>query len=283
MPAGFQLGGGGGNASPGSNASDDFELEVATAEAEDEWVRVRHALDLFAECLASPHFQPLAAEHMPPAATPFGGPAVFYRTYSIACIWALFHVAHIVLQRAHPSMPPAALAAAAVAAPQTARHAAAIGRIAAALFPADLRAPISPGLGAALSELSLSLFFAGVQFSDGAQRVWLATSLRHLARQTGWDSIAAIAAGCETAWVKAAQMGRGPPYAMEPDQHALSEHIAGRGPHPAVMKKKAAALVSDYDDDDSSDVGGPLNPGLRVHRALGILGVEADLEQLSLD
>lgn len=58
----------------------------------------------------------------------------------------------------------------------------------------------------------MSLFFAGVQYQDAAQREWTITRLLEIDRRTGWASAGIIARGVETSWERAAQMGRGPPY-----------------------------------------------------------------------
>ncbi|KAI9795122.1 MAG: hypothetical protein M1816_000144 [Peltula sp. TS41687] len=257
MPPAFQNGGG---SSPESQSSDGIELEAATVEAEDEWKEIKRTLQVFEECLG-PSFQPLSAEHMQAISTPFGS-ALNYKTYSIACMWAMYHMAHIVLHRAHPSMPPMAMMAAGVAAKQTAQHANEIGRIAAGLYPADHNAPITPALGAALSEVSMALFFAGVQYQDPVQRVWTANTLRAISRQTGWHAIEAIASGCEAAWEKAAQMGRGPAYVRMTNPTARDDRLRGRP-------------LRSIDDDGT--------PGMRVHYAQGILGVEEDLAQMGLN
>ena len=113
--------------SPASSASDQIELEMATAEAEAEWHELEHAMQLFRGFLG-PHFQPLAADLMQPLSTPFG-PAVYYKTSTIACLWITIYMGLIVLHRAHPSMPPAAMMAAGMAARTTAPFATHVGRI----------------------------------------------------------------------------------------------------------------------------------------------------------
>jgi hypothetical protein len=142
--------------------------------------------------------------------TPFG-PALIHRSYDISIIWTLLHLAKIILIRSHPAMPPAAQMAAGVGAQATQPYATLIGRIT-----AGMRLPmgedLSPSLGSVLTESTLSLFFAGVQYQDPRQREWLITRLLDIDRRTGWASAGIIARGCETAWEKAASMGRGPPY-----------------------------------------------------------------------
>lgn len=144
--------------------------------------------------------------------TPFG-PTLLYRSYDIGILWALLHLAQILLLRSHPGMPPAAMVAAQVCAPATQPYAILIGRIAAGLsLPMTEDTPLTPSLGAALIESTMSLFFAGVQYQDTAQRDWLVTRLLEIDRRTGWASAAVIARSCETSWQKAAELGRGPPY-----------------------------------------------------------------------
>ncbi|KAI9833578.1 MAG: hypothetical protein M1826_007192 [Phylliscum demangeonii] len=260
MPPAFLAGG---HASPASSSSEELELDAAAAAAEDEWSEIKRALLVFAECLG-PAFQPLSAEHMAPIATPFG-PALVYRTYSIACLWAVYHMARIVLQRSHPCMPPVAMMAAGIAARTTAALANEIGRIASGLFLADgAQTPITPTLGAALSECSMAVFFAGVQYQDPAQRAWTIHLLLDVARQTGWDSIAAIAHGCETAWEKAGQMGRGPPYTRVLPGATPDDRIFGprrRDYTVAGVEQERAAGHAAFQD----------HAGMRLHYALGVL------------
>jgi hypothetical protein len=86
-----------------------------------------------------------------------------------------------------------------------------IGRICAG-FQMPIDSDLSPFLGAVLTESTLSLFFAGITFQDPRQREWLITRLLETDKRTGWASAGIIAVGCETAWTKAAEIGRGPPY-----------------------------------------------------------------------
>lgn len=86
-----------------------------------------------------------------------------------------------------------------------------IGRITAGM-PIPITSDLSPFHGAVLTESTLSLFFAGITFQDPRQREWLITRLLDTDKRTGWASAATIAKGCETAWEKAAEMQRGPPY-----------------------------------------------------------------------
>ncbi|KAH9876829.1 hypothetical protein IAQ61_002190 [Plenodomus lingam] len=195
------------------------DLPAAYEQAMKEWNAISAAHTTVAQLLASTDsFAPLPAESYPPVPgdnssgnlTPFG-PALIHRSYDISILWTLLHLAKIVLLRSHPAMPPAAQMAAGVCAPATQPYAMLIGRITAGMQ-IPLGEDLTPFLGAVLTESTMSLFFAGVQFQDPIHREWLVTRLLEIDRRTGWASSGIIARGCETAWEKAASMGRGPPY-----------------------------------------------------------------------
>ena len=269
MPAGF-VQGPRDNVLSNNLSSEEIELEAAIREAEAEWNELRNALDIFEDSLG-PDYQPLSPEHMQPLPTPFGS-ALYYRTYSISCIWTIFYMGRIIAARVHPSMPPAMIVAAGIAAPRTAEWAILIGRICAGLQPVSTSNPLNPSLAAGLIESTLGLFFAAVQFRDAAQRGWTITKLRDIARLTGWQSSAAIAAGCEMSWVKTYEAGRGPPYTRTMEPTARDDRVAGRRPW--------AEGVPPKDSNDRRFI--TVNAGTRVHWALGLLSVEEDMRLLSL-
>ncbi|KAI9779241.1 MAG: hypothetical protein M1839_007493 [Geoglossum umbratile] len=247
-----------------------LSLEAATIEATREWEDIKQALQLFKDSLG-PDYESLSSEYQQPLATPFG-PTLYYRTYSIACIWACYYTALILHQRTHPLMPPAAMMAAGVAAQQTAKYANEIGRICAGLIPSNHSGQVSPALGGAIAECVMPLFFAGVQYQDAGQRVYTVSKLREVSRMTGWQTAAAVAAGCESAWVSQAELGRGPPYARTRDVWAKDERVSGNrpGPDDPVL------------DSNSDRRFIQVNANSRVHWAIGIIGVEEDMENLSV-
>lgn len=249
---------------------EDAGLETATSAAEREWSDIWAALDLL-ESAFGPDFQPLSAEHMTPLSTPFG-PALYYRTYSIACLISLFFTARIVASRVAPSMPPAAMVAAGVAAQRTAHWANIIGRVTAGLQPVSTTAPLNPSLGAALMDSCMGLFHAGVQFRDAAERGWTITKLRNIARLTGWQTSALIASGCERAWMAAAEMGKGPPYTRTMNATAKDDRVSGRSRVYQGPPK---------DNNDRRFIH--VNPGTRVYWAIGIIGMEEDMQQLKVE
>lgn len=192
-------------------------LPAAMAAAEQEWEEISRAHATIASILAdNEYFAPLTEDLYPVAPggnmTPFG-PALVHRSYDISALWTMLHLSKILLMRSHPTMPPAATVAAGVAAATTTPYAMLIGRIAASMqVPASDDIPLSPFLGAALIEVTMALFFAGVQYQDPKQRAWLIQRLLAIDRRTGWASAAVIARACETSWERAAELGRGPQY-----------------------------------------------------------------------
>lgn len=150
--------------SPQSSHSDSIDLEAWRIEAEEEWQDIMNCFSVLEDHFGE-DFQALGPEFSRPIQTPFGT-ALQYRTYGIAGIWMNYYTALITCHRVHPSMPPAAMVAAGIAARQTASFANELGRIAAGIAPDCSRtAQVSPGVGAALIESSFCLFIAGVQVS----------------------------------------------------------------------------------------------------------------------
>lgn len=148
--------------SPPSDSAEDIDLDVSTANAIREWEEIRQAFEVFRARLG-PDFEPLGPDVVSPEMTPFG-PALTYRTYSIAGIWMSYYMGLIVLHRAHPSMPPVAVIAAGMAAQQTGRWANEIARICAGLHEDTTHvATTSTLVGAAFIESCFPLFVAGVQ------------------------------------------------------------------------------------------------------------------------
>lgn len=210
LPPGFVDGRHAKRESPEEDGNEDFTY----TEAEHEWEEILSAMNTFAQALGR-DFQPLPADVTTSISTPFG-PALQYRTHTIAVIWGLYYAGRILLHRLHPSMPPAMMMAAGVAASTTAEYAQTVGRITAGIYYPqryNLQAgSLSPTLGSSLTEMTMPIFFAAVQYVDPAQRGWTIAKLRDVSRLTGWKTSDAIAGGCEKAWIIAAKHGRGPPY-----------------------------------------------------------------------
>jgi Fungal specific transcription factor domain len=214
------------------------DLEAETAAALAEHAAISHALEVFSQSLPS-EFEPLPPDAAPPISTPFG-PALQYRTHTISCIWAFFYSGRILLRRLHPHLPPAAMISAQVAAAQTAADAQRIGKICAGLYyPQQYNlqtGALNPSLGGALIESTFSLFFAAIQYQNHAQRGWTINKLKEIARLSGWQTAAAVAAGCEFAWEATGKAGRGPPYRPTMDWRSKDERVGDK-----VMKNKARA------------------------------------------
>ncbi|KAK4181889.1 hypothetical protein QBC36DRAFT_174317 [Triangularia setosa] len=147
---------------PPRESEEPEDFSTSTANALKEWEAIRQAFELFCAKLGS-DFEPMGPDFAPPDMTPFG-PALIYRTYSIAGIWMNYYMGLIILHRAHPSMPPIAIYAAGMAAQQTGRWANEIARIAAGLHEDTTHvSAVSTLVGAAFIESCFCLFVAGVQ------------------------------------------------------------------------------------------------------------------------
>ena len=91
-------------------------------------------------------------------------------------------------------------------------------------------------------------------------------------RLTGWQSALQIADGLESGWMKAFQLGRGPPYVpMTRDESVPSVWM-----NPRRIDRKIR------ESDESEDTQVVLGKSERASYALGLLGVEDDLDRLQL-
>ena len=145
-----------------SDSPGDTATPESNESAEQEWESIRQAFEIFESHLDN-RFKPLDSEYADRKDTPFG-PALQYRTYSVAGIWMSYYMGLIHLYRSRPNMPPAAMQAAGMAAPSTAGFAIQIGRIAAGLTDdCSRKTDISTTLAAPLIESCFCLFVAAVQ------------------------------------------------------------------------------------------------------------------------
>ncbi|KAK6957888.1 hypothetical protein Daesc_000677 [Daldinia eschscholtzii] len=260
--------------SPSSDGTpENIDLDASTAEAYREWEGIKRAFEILRSHFG-PEFEALGTDVYPARATPFGL-AAHYRTYSIAGVWMNYYMGLIVLHRAHPTMPPVAMVAAGISARTTASYCMEVGRIAAGLEEniAHL-ANVSTLMAAALIECCFPLFVAGIQYHDDFQRQWLIQRLHDIARLTGWQSARQIAVGCESSWTKAAQLGRGPPYAR-----SVNLNVDPPG-SVWVNARRIDKRIQEINGDESKIV---LAKGEKASYAMGLLAVEHDLEKLDLD
>ncbi|EKD19726.1 uncharacterized protein L3040_001926 [Drepanopeziza brunnea f. sp. 'multigermtubi'] len=257
-------------ASPQETHSEDADLYTQTHAANEEWQEIRDAFDLIQSHFGD-DFQALGPEFTAPIPTPFG-PALQYRTYGIAGIWMNFYMGLITCYRAHPSMPPAAIMAAGISAPQTGRFANELGRIAAGIAPdLSMTTEVNPGVGAALMESSTCMFVSAVQLQVASQREWTVCRLRDIARLTGWQTALAVATGCETSWVKMGELGRGPPYTRTTERRVVPDIWAS-------ARRIDVALEGKTDEEKMLVMA----KSDRVQYALGVLGLEEDFEGLDV-
>ncbi|KAL7627647.1 hypothetical protein AAE478_001840 [Parahypoxylon ruwenzoriense] len=259
--------------SPSEDSPEQTDFDTRTAEAYREWEEIKQAFEVIRSHFG-PEFEALGTDIYPAKATPFGL-AAHYRTYSIAGIWMNYYMGLIVLHRAHPTMPPVAMVAAGISAGTTARYTLEVGRIAAGLEEnIEQLANVSTLMAAALIECCFPLFVAGIQYREDFQRQWLIRRLHDIARLTGWQSARQIAVGCESAWTKAAQLGRGPPYARSVDLNVDPPGSVW------VNARRIDRRIQEIEHDESKIV---LAKGEKASYAMGLLAVEHDLERLDLE
>jgi hypothetical protein len=251
------------------NMDQPLDIALATQAALVDYGKIRAALIEFAKCLGDA-FQPLSSDYQVPMETAFGH-SVSFRSFDIACLWAIYNMAMIITIRSHPHMPPAAHMAAGVAARDTAYHAQEIGRIVAGIVPGPPNQPLNPSLGAALVESCMPSFFAAVQYQDPNQRHETVERIFSIARRTGSKAAELIANGCETAWVKAAEAGRGPPYQRQLRQQFNSEDPRLNG---SWERLDPNSVPDERDDTDRRHVKS--KPQARLNWAIGIMGMETD-------
>ena len=242
------------------------DLDKATREAEHEWEEIQSALEAFEQSLPL-EFQPLTPDIAPPKSTPFGD-TIEYRAISISCIWAMYYMGRIIAARTHPSMPPAAMVAAGVAAHKTAHWAATIGRIGAGIQPLCSKQSLNPSLGAALMESTLPMFFSAVQYQDLLQRQFIVSILRNVSEITGWETSTVIASACEQAWSRMHKAGVGPPYHQRIDLNTKDDRDLEATPYARNTPDDRRLFARDQ--------------STRVHYALGILSIEEDFKELSV-
>lgn len=245
------------------------DLQAATQAALQEHSDIRAALYKFESSLGET-FQPLSPEYQQPLPTPFGD-ALFYRSYDIGCLWAIFYMATIITIRSAPHMHPAAHAAAAIAAKDTSWAAERIGRIVAGIVPGPPDQPLNPTLGATLCESCMPSFFAAIQYQDPSQRATTVAHMYNIEQRTGWGSIGLIANGCETSWVKAADAGRGPPY------HRVARPKQSNDPRLNGSWERLDPNASPDETDDNDRRLVRTKPNARLNWAIGVMGTENDV------
>lgn len=99
--------------------------------------------------------------------------------------------------------------------------------------------------------------------------------LHEISRLTGWESARQIAEGCESAWTKAASFGRGPSYVRP-----AGIGVGGEAPSIWSRPRRIDRRIQEVENDETKIV---LAKGERAHYALGLLGVERDLDKLNFE
>ncbi|KAF5001757.1 hypothetical protein FGRMN_824 [Fusarium graminum] len=258
--------------SPESEPTEDLDIEASYQAALREWESIKRGFEVY-ESNLGPEFQPLKPEFSDKRDSPFGM-TMQYRTFSVAGIWMNFYMGMINLVRCHPSMPPAAMQAAGMSARQTGPYSNKLGRIAAGLSEDVSQATeITTLVSAAFIESCFCLFVAAIEYQDEKQRHWVIRHLRDITRLTGWQSAERIATGCESSWMKAAQLGRGPPYMRAPETEPVP---VARWQNPRQIDR----FIQEVESGEIRRIRVP--KAERASLALGLLSVERDLEFLDL-
>lgn len=113
-----------------------------------------------------------------------------------------------------------------------------------------------------------------LQYQDHAQRTFTVEKLHDIRRLTGWESAASIARGCQTSWIKSAEMGRGAPWTRISRADNGNDGSGNIGNQRMIDK----ALL----EQGSSSEKFVIQPKDRAQFALGVLGIEEDLDNLDL-
>lgn len=93
-------------------------------------------------------------------------------------------------------------------------------------------------------------------------------------RLTGWETASQCAKGCETSWIRAAEMGRGPPYTRYVEQAPVSDIWNRAGQRIDRMLASVGETTHVHPQDTA--ISG------RVQFAHGLIGVEEELGLLEL-
>lgn len=262
------------------------DLDKQTAEALSEHAQIGEALEIWRTSLGD-QFQSLQAQTGTEIPTPFG-PAQRFGDPVLACCWAFYHLAKIMLQRFHPHSPPAMVISAVANASLTKNDAFALLRIYWGIL-YDQRqlasqGSINPSIVAALQELSFPLIFVAVHVEEAHQRTALIESFLDMERDAGWKSATASASACETFWTRMGQIGKGPPY------ERTVNYASSQGARRSDQRPRSSAIVSHYgqaSEHENRFISHDRElidkyAELRTYWALGMLSVDEDLKKLSL-
>ena len=245
-------------------------LQSATQKAHQDWNELHAACDVFESRLGA-DFAPLTPAEVQPFPTPFGE-SCQYLSYEIATLWLVYYMTVIFLIRAHPSKPPASYVSVGVSARETTWYANEIGRVAAGINPPGVQSPKHFKFLGAYTGSVVPLFFAGVQYQAAPQRFWVVQRLHEIARTCGWTTSETCANGCETAWLRAAQLGHGAPWQrlnqdfLSPDQRLSLRYLHVRDGEPIDPLDRRLL---------------PYQPNSRLLWGFGVLGTPEDMGIIS--
>jgi hypothetical protein len=133
----------------------------------------------------------------------------------------------------------------------------------------------------------LTPFLSLTQYQQKEQRDWTVQQCYDITRLTGWQSARQIADGCESAWVKMSHAGRGAPYSRSPDiRIERTQMIYTQEPRRIdrrILEETAKTRQDESPQGSNSNKKLVLAHAEKAYYALGLLGVEQDLERLDLD
>ncbi|KAF2152096.1 hypothetical protein K461DRAFT_322202 [Myriangium duriaei CBS 260.36] len=201
------------------------DLGAATEDALEEWTDLGQALDEI-ESLLYGIYQPIIPQDVAMDVTPFGS-SLFYNSLDIACVWATVYTIRIFINRVHPHMPPHGQIANGIAAQQNKPFVDLIGRICGGVMAMKRDSTMTPEIGAALTDLNIAMFVAGVQLIDPLQRDWILKTLVTTEQSCAFGTARAIADGCQLSWHHAGKAGRGPPWELRHNSDTRNGRISG--------------------------------------------------------
>lgn len=94
-------------------------------------------------------------------------------------------------------------------------------------------------------------------------------------RLTGWETASQVAKGCETSWVRAAELGKGPPYTRYQEPIPV-DRIWNR-----AGQRMNRMWISVGEETHINRQGTALTG--RVQWAIGLIGIEGNLARLNLE
>ncbi|KAF2728720.1 hypothetical protein EJ04DRAFT_476937 [Polyplosphaeria fusca] len=161
--------------------------------------------------------------------SPVCGTPIFYRRVDVANIWALYHMARVILLRTRPKSHYRSLLVPGGDPPEAALAAEAaekVGRIVSGICIKVQNEFKDPDIQRVLVDVTLPLFIASSQYVEMTQRIWTINTLRNIASSTGWKPAKEAFVSVQTIWEYESLLGRGTPWARVDFQPERSDKIS---------------------------------------------------------